>query len=396
MMNGFESRCTLSGSHWITKLRIYVKNQIKMKQIKIILSAIVVMSVMISEAQEVIPLDTNNWKITGSYVLENYRDQEAIYLKGGSITLKDINFFNGTIEYDIFLKETQAFPGVYFRVNDSNGEQFYIRPHQSGNPDANQAAPVVNGVSPWQLYFGPKYSFPYKYNYDDWTHVKIVVNDDKAQVYLDYSEEPNLSWVLFHKPKEGDVILRGGGNKGMHLANIKINKEANELVNFNAIDRDPIEGLVPEWEISDMFEENDLEDVSGLQEVIDARSWGRKIQVEEGTAANISRQQALFDGSPGNTVFAKITINSSEDQMKLFQFGYSDRVLAILNGQPIYWGNNKWRSRDYRYLGTIGLFDAIYLNLKKGKNELLMAVSEDFGGWLITGKFQDENGIKVK
>ena len=72
--------------------------------------------------------------------------------------------------------------------------------------------------------------------------------------------------------------------------------------------------------------------------------------------------------------------------MKKFEFGYSDRVVAILNGKPIYWGTNQWRSRDYRYLGTVGLFDAIYLDLKKGKNTLLMAVSEDFGDWLITGR----------
>jgi hypothetical protein len=41
------------------------------------------------------------------------------------------------------------------------------------------------------------------------------------------------------------------------------------------------------------------------------------------------------------------------------------------------------------------LFDAVYLNLKKGSNELLMAVSEDFGGWLITGKFKDPKGITL-
>ncbi len=46
-------------------------------------------------------------------------------------------------------------------------------------------------------------------------------------------------------------------------------------------------------------------------------------------------------------------------------------------------------------MGTIGLFDAVYLDLKKDENTLLMAVSEDFGGWLITGKFADEQGIIV-
>lgn len=349
-----------------------------------------------ANAQQIIPIDTNNWEITGSYVLEDFKGKKAIYLKGGSIALKDQKFLNGTIEYDIFLKETQSFPGVYFRVNEKDGEQFYVRPHQSGNPDANQAAPTVKGISPWQLYFGPRYSFPYEYKYDDWTHVKVVVNGDKAQVFLDYAEKPNLSWDLFHEPAEGDVVLTGGGRKAMHLANVIIDPSASELMDFTPIERKPIDGLVPEWEISDKFEEKTLDDPTKIAPVISSRTWGRKIQVEEGTAANISRQQDLRNGEPGNTVFAKIIINSNRDQIKQFDFGYSDRVVAILNGDPIYRGNNKWRSRDYRYLGTIGLFDSIYLNLKKGDNTLLMAVSEDFGGWLITGKFADDKGVNIK
>jgi hypothetical protein len=102
-----------------------------------------------------------------------------------------------------------------------------------------------------------------------------------------------------------------------------------------------------------------------------------------------------YDDTPGNTVFARITISSDTDATRLFEFGYSDRVVALLNEKPIYKGNNNYRSRDYRYLGTIGLFDAIYLDLKKGDNTLLMAVSEDFGGWLITGRFVDPKGIKI-
>ena len=63
--------------------------------------------------------------------------------------------------------------------------------------------------------------------------------------------------------------------------------------------------------------------------------------------------------------------------------------------EAIYKGDNGWRTRDYRYLGTIGLFDGIFLNLKKGENTLLMAVSESFGGWLITGKFDNDTGINI-
>ena len=348
---------------------------------------------------QIIPIDTTNWRISAqSYLLENFRGQDAIYLQGGSLTLKDTEFLNGVIEYDIFLKKEQAFPGIYFRSDFEKGtaEHFYFRPHLPGKPDANQAIPTIQNITAWQLYFGPRYSFPYEYKYDDWTHVKILVNGDKAQVFLDHSETPHLSWDLFLPAKAGGISLTGGNRSGMHLANVKVAHEAPEIKDFAPVERKPIDGLFPAWEISDMFEEKLLNDPDDVKQVLKDRTWQGKIQVDEGTAANISKIQNLRDGTPGNTVFARVIIESDRDQIKLLEFGYSDRVVAILNGRSIYRGNNGYRSRDYRYLGTVGLFDGIYLDLKRGRNELVLAVSENFGGWLVTGRIQDTQGITVR
>ncbi len=348
--------------------------------------------------QKTIPIDTTHWEISArAHIIEKYKGKDAIYLQAGGMTLKNQTFLNGTIEYDIYLKKEAAFPGVYFRsTKDGDSEQWYIRPHLPGKADANQATGVFKGITPWQLHFGPKYSFPYEYKYDDWTHVKIVVNNDQAQIYLDHATEPNLSWKLFNPIQEGEISFRGGNASGLHLANISIDKTATRMKDFSPIERKPIEGLVQQWVLSDKFEEKLLDNTSRLKSIIAARKWNKKVQVEEGTAANISRQITLRDDNPGNTVFAKLVVRSDKKQTKRFQFGYSDRVVAIVNGNPVYKGNNRWRSRDYRYLGTIGLFDEIYVDLKKGENTILLAVSEDFGGWLVTGKFEDMNGITIK
>jgi len=351
-----------------------------------------------TKSQDIIPIDTTHFNINANtYVIEQFKGKNAIYLQGGTLAPKNIKFLNGTIEFDLYLKDEQAFPGVFFRMTEEqNGEQFYVRPHQSGNPDANQVLGVTRGISPWQLYHGSKYSFPHVYKYDTWTHVRIVVNDMKAQLYLNNAKDANLSWSLFHPTQEGTLFFTGGNRSGMHLANIKIDKTKKTLIDFKPVERKAIEGLVPEWELSNKFEEKLLDTPSNIKSVIASRTWGKKIQVEEGTAANISRQVSLRNKISGNTVFARITINSNTAQTKLFEFGYSDRAVVVLNGSPLYKGNNNFRSRDYRYLGTIGLFDAVYLNLKKGKNVLLIAVSENFGGWLVTGKFKDPSGIKIR
>lgn len=367
-----------------------------MKQ-TIFIASFYLLSLQFVNGQEIIPIDTTHFKIQAkAYVLEPYKGQNAIYLQAGAITPKNIQFLNGTIEYDIYLKEQRGFPGIYFRVNNPNAEQWYIRPHQDGNPDANQAVPTTQGITAWQLYFGPRYSFPYNYKYNDWTHVKLVVNDRKAQVFLDHATTPNLSWDLHHDPEHGEITINSGGATGLYIANVKVDVNATSLVDFKPIERAPIKNLIPSWEVSDMFEEKLLENPDKFNSLISSRKWKGRIFVEEGTAANISRKQFLYNGDPGNTVFAKVEIDSEVAQLKLLEYGYSDRVVVILNGSPIYKGNNNFRSRDYRYLGTVGLFDAVYLNLKKGKNTLLLAVSENFGGWLVTGKIQDMSKIRIE
>ena len=348
------------------------------------------------QGQQVFPFDTTQWDIRAqNYILENIQGKDAIYLLNGSAWIKDQTFLNGTIEFDVLLNQRQSFPGINFRAGDRlNYEVFYLRSHLPGKPDANQAIPMINGLTAWQLYFGPAYSVPYEYSYDGWTHVKIVIKDSRAQVFFDHSKRPNLSWNLTHPPKEGSLGISISGNAS-HFANFKVDTAEPELIDFKVAEANPVEGIIDQWHISDKFEESRLEDIAELNKLIDERSWTRSIGISEGKAANISNAVVRYDDIPGNTVMARITFNSESDQRKLFEFGYSDRVVVLLNGNPIYKGNNRWRSRDYRYLGTIGLFDALYLNVTEGENVLDFAVSEDFGGWLITGKFMDTDGIEV-
>ena len=225
-------------------------------------------------AQNIIPLDTINWNIQGkSYEFVTYKGKEAIYLNQGVLVLKNKEFFNGTIEFDMFLPEERTYPGILFRADENfmNGEQWFVRTHLSGLEDCNQAAPATNGITAFQFYFGPKYSFAYDYKYDDWTHVKVVVNNDKAQVFLDYSETPNLSWKLFNEPKSGGILIRGS-RMPIHIADIKIDPNSYQLKDFKPVENTPIKGIIDSWKISDKFKESELEAISNIKNVISERT----------------------------------------------------------------------------------------------------------------------------
>jgi hypothetical protein len=95
-------------------------------------------------------------------------------------------------------------------------------------------------------------------------------------------------------------------------------------------------------------------------------------------------------------MIAKVTIVSASEQLKELSFGFSDSVTVYLNDKVLYSGNDNFTSRDYRFLGTIGFFDRLFLPLKKGTNELWFVVSENFGGWGVKAKFENMEKISLK
>jgi hypothetical protein len=118
------------------------------------------------------------------------------------------------------------------------------------------------------------------------------------------------------------------------------------------------------------------------------------LECEATGIANLSRLVAL--GEQSNTTFARLVINSEREQIKEIKFGFSDRARVYLNDHLLYAGTDGFVSRDYRFLGTIGLWDAVYLPLKKGSNEVLLAVSENFGGWGVIAAIEDVSGIQIQ
>jgi len=143
--------------------------------------------------------------------------------------------------------------------------------------------------------------------------------------------------------------------------------------------------------VSDPFAEKALEGSIEISPSLkDDLAW-TTLKSEPTGLANLSRVSVL--SREANTVFAKVTVISESAQSKTLAFGYSDRVRLFVNDRLLYTGNNGYRSRDYRYLGTIGYFDAVTVPLHKGRNELWFAVSESFGGWGVQAAFEDTLGL---
>lgn len=111
--------------------------------------------------------------------------------------------------------------------------------------------------------------------------------------------------------------------------------------------------------------------------------------------ADLARVNEILDGR--NAVFGRTVIRSEREQVKRVDFGFRDRVWVYLNGRLLFLGDDTCRSRDHRFLGSIGYFDALFLPLVEGRNELVLAVSEvDFGGWGVQAQFEDLAGLEFE
>lgn len=358
-------------------------------------------------SNEIIPFDSNRWQINAlESRVEDYLGKKSLFLKGGFAVVKDSEFTDGIIEYDVAFEQKPGFIGAVWRLQDlKNYEIFYMRPHQSGNPDASQYTPFFNDVNAFQLYYGDGYSAKLNHSFNQWMHVKIVVSGKSGEVYVDDMEKPGLVMPEFKRELEsGKVGLFTFGRIGdqvfdffapAYFANFSYTSTSNPPLKgpIKTPEKAP-EGTIMSWFVSNSFEAPYLDNKYQLstQEEEQKLNW-TKLATDISGMTNLARVQGIKDGK--NTVFARTTIVSDSDTIKQLKYGYSDKVKVYLNGQLLYGGTNEFQTRDYRFLGTIGLFDELYLPLKKGENELWMAVSEGelWDGWGLIGQINNPQGI---
>jgi hypothetical protein len=337
------------------------------------------------------PFNGDFWQIDAAEsAVEDYLGEQAMRIKGGHARVIGLELTSGLIEYDVAVSRERGFAGAIFRVQDlSNYEHFYIRPHQSGNPDANQYTPVYNGVSAWQLYHGEGYGVPVSYRFDTWMHIKIAFAGDHAEVFID-SEDPVLVVSdLKRDAAAGGVGIGAANFAHAHFANFEASPLSKDyqFMQTDAKEEETAAGVITLWQVSEAFAEDTAEEHLQTEQ-----SWS-VLTAESTGITNLARAPGVGPGK--NTVVARLRLESDTRQHKSLAFGYSDSVTVYVNEVPIYGGTNRYMSRDYRYLGTIGLFDKVYLPLEEGENEVWFVVTEAFGGWGIQAQLDDLEGISI-
>ncbi len=341
--------------------------------------------------------DSPRWELQGKAEPAEYKGRKTLYLNGGGATVKDLEMRDGVVDVDVATPANRGFFGIQFRISgdDANGEWVYLRQHKSGLADAMQYTPVLNTGLNWQIFSGPGFIGPVDIPKDEWFHMRLVVTGAQAQLYVRDMNKPAL------------IIndLKSGVQKGRVA--LAVLTGATYFSNFEVSETPAVPwerrhapmpaGTLTKWSLSPSFDAltRDLEQPLSPTES-NSIKW-QEVEAEPPGFVSLNRYRESphprvtfandfskrLEPQPGmKVVYARTNITSDRDQLKKLSIGYSDDVSVFVNGKIIYRGRSAQYFRDPAFLGIVDPEnDAVFVPLKKGRNELMLAVSELGGGW---------------
>lgn len=344
-----------------------------------------------------VPPDSPLWDLEGDAKVVDYEGKKSLRMDGAAAVLKDFEMRDGVIDVDVNTPAKRGFVGFDFRIDkdQANYEEVYFRQHQSGQADALQYTPVLGTGRNWQLFNGPGFTAAADILKNEWFHMRLVVTGAQAKLYMKDMDKPVL--VMDD--------LKSGVQKGQ-IALYDLTGET-YFSNFEVrtMPDAPWERHLPpmpantlaKWSISPAFDAlkrnleaplTPAENASMQWQDVEAEPPGFVVLQRYRTAPHVGVTfqndfSKRLEPQPGmKMLYARTNIDSDREQVKKLEIGYSDDVSVFLNGKILYRGRSAQAFRDPRFLGIVNPEnDAVYLPLKKGKNELMLAVSELGGGW---------------
>lgn len=375
-----------------------IANTASMKKLITIYLLLLSIGTFGQKKEKYVPMKTENWEFKpGTVEFLEYKDRSSMKLLTSSdaITLKNLNFTNGIIEYDMEPLDPR-FTSIYFRWKDSKeNECFYFRTERAGNAqavDAIQYAPHVGGVNLWDMLFHFQSNADFKAS--DWNHVKLVISGEQLRIYVNDMDNPSLE-----VPKlEGNV------------AEGSIRFDGQVIISNLIVRHDEVEGLSPQagldptagdprylrkWLITEPISMAQNIDFNYDHFPNDSTTW-EGIEAERRGLVNLTRKFGQSDSR--RIIWLKTTVQSSRLQERILNLGFSDEVWVFINNQPLYIDKNNYNTPIMKPPdGRCSVENTSFiLPLSEGENQLLIGVANSFYGWGIVARLDKLADLKLQ
>jgi hypothetical protein len=303
---------------------------------------------------------------------------------------------------DVATPAPRGFFGIEFRADSTtqSSEFVYLRQHKSGLPDAMQYTPVLRTGLNWQIYSGPGFTGRVTIPQATWFHLRLTIAGAQATLYVGDTATPALEMTdLKSGRREGQVafaVLTGY----TCFANLAITRTPDAPWVRRLPPVAP--GTITSWTVSPPYDALARDVERPLTPAEEAAIAWQPVEVEPPGLVVLYR---YFDAphpavtfqtdfstrlapQPGTKlVYARTRIHADRDEVRKLALGYSDEVSVFLNGRILYRGRSAQNFRDPGFLGIMDVEDdAVYLPLRAGDNDLVLAVSELGGGWGFIGR----------
>lgn len=355
-----------------------------------------------------IPFEASRWDTTLQKVqFTTYKGVKAMKILPGNkqVILKDLNFTNGTIEFDTQPVDANrsAFLSVYFRRQNSNEtELVYLRTQPDESQQRNEAiqyAPIVHGVNLWDLF--DQFQGPALIHNTDWNHFKLVVSGLQMRVYLNNMDRPVLEIPRLEANTTAGTLAFDGP---AYFANLSIKPNETEglspgpgvdLTNHDI-------KYIRRWDVSASQTLSVGRELLEQDLPKDTTKW-QPILAERRGLINLTRifggVENRGGGVQNNTryVWLKTTIQATKDQISKIQLGFSDEVYVFINKGLLYVDKNQYPQPGRKYPdGRLDIANSSFdIPLKAGDNELIIGVSNYFYGWGIVARMEKMEGIRT-
>jgi hypothetical protein len=344
-----------------------------------------------------VPPDSPRWDLQGEAKPAEYLGRKGLRLDGGAAVQKDFEMRDAVIDVDVATPAARGFFGFDIRIEtgEANYEEIYLRQHKSGLPDAMQYTPVLHTGRNWQIYNEPGFTGAVEIPKNVWFHLRLAVTGAQAKLYVKDMEKPALVMDdLKSGVQKGQVALFTLTGE-TYFSNFEIRTTPDAVWQRHLPTMQP--NVLTNWSISPSYDglQRNLERPLSASES-SAISW-QEVEAEPPGFVVLYRYRdaphprVTFQGDfsarlqpqPGmKALYARTIVDSDRDQVKKLEIGYSDDVSVFLNGKILYRGRSAQGFRDPGFLGIVNPENgAVYLPLKKGRNELILALSELGGGW---------------
>lgn len=342
---------------------------------------------------------SQGWELKGDVAVGSHDGREALAAGTGWAYRRDVDLRDGTIELDVKVTGRRSFVYVTFRMEeDREYEELYLRPHKSGLPDAVQYAPVRQGKSAWQLHHGPGGTAAVPFEHGQWTRLRLVLRDRTAALYLGAEAKPAFVARLDREPRAGFLALRAlaaDGAKGpvAWFSSVRTRPEAEALA-ADLVPPAPVDppGVVKAWAVSDALT------APAEPPLAPPLAQGyRAVPAEPGGLVSLLRHVQVPQDAKSWTTSARLHLRAEVAGPRRLDLGWSDTATVYLNGRPLFHADAGYSFDRPRQEGLVHLGQAsVFLPMEAGDNELVVVVTDDFGGWAVMGRFPDDRGLRIE